>query len=85
MSRRLTMAQRMQAWRFLRIATLSTAGALVASGGRITASVIVGAVAGGIETALRQANPAVPLSLVETYSDPKTSPPVSTPQAAPTP
>lgn len=60
---------RMQIWRFIRISLLAAAGALVASDGHIVPSTIVGAIAGGIETALRQANPAVPLSHVETYSD----------------
>jgi len=67
----------MQVWRFLRISAVAAAGALVSSGGRIIPSAIVGAVAGAIETALRQANPAVPLSMVETYTDPTRSPEVT--------
>lgn len=82
---RLSTHGRMQVWRFLRVSTLAAAGALVASNGHITPSVVVGVVAGAIETALRQANPAVPLSLVETYTDPKSAPPVTPPPAAPTP
>lgn len=73
----------MQVWRFLRITALAAAGALVASGGHIAPSAIVGVVAGAIETALRQANPAVPLHMVETYSDPHTTPPATTAPAPP--
>lgn len=70
----LSIANRMQLWRFLRIAALACAGALVASNGRITPSVVVGAIAGGIETALRQANPAVPLSMVDPEHAPEATP-----------
>jgi hypothetical protein len=76
---RLSAAQRGQIARFLRIGILAAAGALVASGGHVAPSAIVGAVAGAIETAYRQANPAVPLRLI----DPKPAPPATAPPAPP--
>jgi hypothetical protein len=61
---------RMQVWRFLRIGALAMLASL-SSGGHITSSALFGAVVGASEVALRQGNPAVPLSMVESYDSTK--------------